>query len=223
MVYFVEDDSSIRELVVYTLKNTGLDACGFACGKDFWDAYNKQSPDLVLLDIMLPDEDGLSILKKLRALSSDLPIMMITAKGTEYDKVLGFDIGADDYLAKPFGMMEMLARVKSLLRRANKDNRSESLIKIGELEIDKKTHIVKVSGEATSLTLKEFELLYMLMKNVGIVLMRDQILESIWGYDFDGETRTLDVHIQTLRSKLSKCGKMIKTVRGVGYKLEEDK
>lgn len=222
MIYFVEDDSSIRELVVYTLENTGLPARGFPCAEDFWEAYKKELPRLVLLDIMLPAEDGLSILRKLRSSpeSAELPVIMITAKGTEYDKVLGFESGADDYIPKPLGMMELVARIKRLLKRTEPKSTSGELMVEG-ISLNSKKHIVACGEREVSLTLKEFELLELLMKNAGFVLTRDQILTSIWGYDFDGETRTLDVHIQTLRSKLGDFGKAIKTIRGVGYKIGE--
>lgn len=220
MIYFVEDDAGIRELVVYTLNNTGFAAKGFESAAGFWAAMGQQMPRMVLLDIMLPEEDGMSILKKLRA-SLDtkwLPVMMITAKGSEYNKVLGFETGADDYLPKPFGMMEMVARVKSLLRRAEHSNREESY-SLGAMTVDVKRHMVTVNGTEVRLTLKEFELLSVLLKNKGIALNRDQLLSAVWGYAFEGESRTLDVHIRTLRSKLGESGSCIQTVRGLGYKI----
>jgi two-component system alkaline phosphatase synthesis response regulator PhoP len=224
LIYFVEDEANIRDLVIYTLKNTGFDAEGFSNGADFWKAARNALPDLVLLDIMLPGEDGVSILKRLRASASteNLPVMMLTAKGTEYDKVLGLDSGADDYLAKPFGMMELLARVKSLLRRAEK-NKKTGEFRMGDLFLSIPSHKVAVNGEEVQLTLKEFDLLAYLLKNAGIVLTRDQILSAVWDYDFEGETRTVDTHILTLRGKLGVCGEKIQTVRGVGYKADNSK
>lgn len=222
MIYLVEDDDSIRELVTYTLQTTGFEAKGFACAGDFWEAMQKELPSLALLDIMLPDEDGLSILKKLRqsADTAKLPIIMLTAKGTEYDKVVGLDSGADDYIPKPFGMMELVSRVRALLRRFEPEKKEGSR-QVGPIEVDKSKHAVKVNGESVTLTYKEFELLCYLMDNAGIVLTRDQLLSKIWGYDFDGETRTVDVHIRTLRQKLGEASNHIETIRGVGYKMEE--
>ncbi len=222
MIYLVEDDGSIRELVVYTLQNTGFEARGFACAADFWEAVRKEVPEMVLLDIMLPDEDGLTILRKLRsdAETERVPVMMLTAKGTEYDKVIGLDSGADDYLPKPFGMMELVASVKAVLRRmepVKKQDRYE----LGPITVDVNRHQVEVGGTPVTLTFKEFELLCCLMENEGIVLSRDRLLSKIWGYDFDGETRTVDVHIRTLRQKLGLGGNYIETIRGVGYKMEE--
>lgn len=221
-IYLVEDDNSIRELIIYTLKQTGFAATGFSCAKDFWSVINAgELPGLVLLDIMLPDEDGLTILKKLRASSvtKRLPIVMLTAKGSEYDKVVGLDSGADDYLPKPFGMMELVARIKALLRRSESQPEGE-ICQIGMIRMDTERHQVYVSDTAIVLAHKEFELLYYLMKNEGIVLQRGKILSKIWGYDFDGETRTVDVHIRMLRQKLGEAGHYIETVRGVGYKIE---
>lgn len=220
MIYFVEDDNNIRELVVYTLNNTGLHAEGFALPSEFWKAVEKDIPSLVMLDIMLPEEDGLCILKKLRssAATKKLPIMMITAKDSEYDKVVGLDLGADDYVQKPFGMMELIARIKALLRRADM-NDAEKEYTIGSLYVCPSKHIVKVDGRNVVLTLKEFEILCMLLQSGDIVLTRDRLLNEIWGYSFDGENRTVDVHIRTLRQKLGKAGDYIKTVRGIGYKI----
>ena len=222
MIYVVEDETDIRELVTYTLQSTGFDACGFPDAEAFWRAINEKPPRLILLDIMLPGEDGLEILKKLRASPSTrkLPVMMLTAKGTEHDKVVGLEMGADDYLPKPFGMMELVARVKSLLRRADL-NGDKAEYQIGSLSVDIPRHIVTVDGTEVMLTIKEFDLLVYLLKNTGIVLTRDQILEEVWGYDFDGETRTVDVHVRTLRSKLGSSGDTIQTVRGLGYKAGE--
>lgn len=222
MIYLVEDDNSIRELVIYTLQSTGMEATGFSCAKDFWNAMKTETPSLILLDIMLPDEDGLTILKKLRAASGTerLPVIMLTAKGTEYDKVIGLDNGADDYIPKPFGMMELVSRVKAVLRRT-KPEQKPNQYRIGPVAVDVGKHTVTVEEGPVTLTFKEFELLSYLMENEGIVLTRDQLLSKIWGYDFDGETRTVDVHIRTLRQKLGLGGNYIETIRGVGYKMEE--
>lgn len=220
MIYCVEDDSNIRDLVVYTLESTGLKACGFEDGKAFIEALAFETPELVLLDIMLPGEDGLTILKKLKSASrtSEIPVIMLTAKGSEYDKVVGLDSGADDYITKPFGMMELVSRVKAVLRRTQK-NTKERIYRIENLEMDVEKHKVKVDGQTVTLTLKEFEMLEKLVKNQHIVLTRDKLLEEIWGYDFDGETRTVDVHVRTLRQKLGSAGELIETVRGVGYRM----
>ena len=222
MIYLVEDDESIRELVVYTLKSQGFEAKGFEKPSFFWKAMEKEKPELVLLDIMLPEEDGISILKKLRIRpdTRKLPVIMLTAKGSEYDKVMGLESGADDYVSKPFGMMELLARVKALLRRTE-DLRpaQESRYVIGDLTVNRKRHEVFVKGEAVTLTKKEFDMLCYLLENKGMVLTRDQLLNQIWGYDFDGENRTVDVHIRTLRQKLGDCGTYIETIRGIGYKI----
>ena len=220
MIYLVEDDANIRELVIYTLRQSGLEAEGFEKPSEFDRACTAQLPKLVLLDIMLPEEDGLSILKRLRAnpTTKKLPVMMLTAKGSEYDKVIGLETGADDYLPKPFGMMEMLARVKALLRRAE-DTGDETDYVLDELYVCPEKHQVSVDGEPVTLTKKEFDILRMLLENRGIVLSRDRMLNTIWGYDFDGENRTVDVHIRTLRSKLGKAGMHIETVRGVGYRI----
>lgn len=222
MIYLVEDDNSIRELVIYTLQSTGMEATGFSCAKDFWNAMKTETPSLILLDIMLPDEGGLTILKKLRAASGTerLPVIMLTAKGTEYDKVIGLDNGADDYIPKPFGMMELVSRVKAVLRRT-KPEQKPNQYRIGPVAVDVGKHTVTVEEKPVTLTFKEFELLSYLMENEGIVLTRDQLLSKIWGYDFDGETRTVDVHIRTLRQKLGLGGNYIETIRGVGYKMEE--
>jgi two-component system alkaline phosphatase synthesis response regulator PhoP len=220
MIYLVEDDASLRELVAYTLQNTGFEASGFSCGRDFWAAMKQRLPSLILLDIMLPGEDGLAILKRLRGspATAKLPIMMLTAKGTEFDRVLGLDLGADDYMPKPFGMMELVARVRNLLRRSGGcDSKNE--YNVGGLSVSVPRHTASADGEEIALTLKEFDLLVYLISNAGIVLTRDQILSAVWDYDFDGETRTVDVHIRTLRSKLGSLGGLIQTVRGVGYRI----
>lgn len=220
MIYYLEDDDSIRELVIYTLTHSNLEAKGFAHPREFWKAMEEQKPSLLLLDIMLPGEDGLQILQKLRAASGTkrLPVILITAKGTEYDKVRGLDIGADDYIAKPFGMMELVARVKAMLRRTD-EFADQPSFSMGCLNVCPTRHEVKVKGETVILTYKEFELLCLLLRHQGLVLTRDQILTKIWGYEFDGESRTVDVHIRTLRQKLGPAGDYIETVRGVGYKI----
>lgn len=224
MIYLVEDDDSIRELVLYTLHTTGFEAEGFRNAADFWQALEKELPQLVLLDIMLPDEDGLHILKRLRAgaETADLPVMMLTAKSSEYDRVVGLDSGADDYMPKPFGMMELVSRVRALLRRTAKPAAEDKLFTAGSLAVDVKRRAVTVDGEPVILTYKEFELLCYLLENRGVVLSRDQILTKIWDYNYSGETRTVDVHIRTLRQKLGDAGALIETVRGVGYRLAQD-
>ena len=221
MIYLVEDDESIRELVVYTLNSQGMEAEGFEVPSAFWKAVDKRVPDLVLLDIMLPEEDGLEILKKLRKRSDtrQLPIAMLTAKGSEYDTVKGLDSGADDYIPKPFRMMELVSRVKALLRRAGHTEEVEQDYVLGCLTVSRQKHQVKVDGEEIILTLKEFEMLLLLISNPGIVFTRAQLLDKIWGYQFDGESRTVDVHIRTLRQKLGKAGQFVETVRGMGYKI----
>ncbi len=220
MIYLVEDDANIRELVLYTLSNSGLKAKGFGQSTEFWPALEKDLPRLILLDLMLPGEDGLSILGRLRAdpRTRRIPVMLVTAKDSEYDKVIGLDSGADDYLVKPFGMMELLARVKALLRRTEPESRAEEYT-VGELYVCPQKHLVRVSGQEIALTYKEFSLLCLLLKNWGVVLTRDQLLNTIWGYAFDGENRTVDVHIRTLRQKLGVAGDYIETVRGIGYKI----
>lgn len=222
MIYCVEDDAGIRDLMTYTLQASDLQAKGLPDADAFWAAMEKEKPKLILLDIMLPGEDGISILKKLKAQSTtaDIPVIMATAKGTEYDKVIGLDLGADDYLAKPFGMMEMVSRVKAVLRRAYKDEKTD-IVAVGRLTLNPQTHTVKADGEKVILTLKEFELLHKFMRHPGRVYSREQLLSDIWGADYVGETRTVDVHIGTLRTKLGECGEYIDTVRGVGYRLEE--
>lgn len=224
MIFCVEDDKSIRDLVIYTLTVVGYEAEGFATGEEMFKALEKTSPQLIMLDIMLPDEDGLAILKKLKSdpMTADIPVIMATAKGTEYDKVVGLDLGADDYLAKPFGMMEMISRVKAVLRRSAPKEKTD-LLRMGKLELDEKRHTVSVDGTQIQLTLKEYELLRVFMKNPGIVFSRDSLLSSVWGINFIGESRTVDVHIGTLRTKIGECGNYIETVRGVGYKMEEQK
>lgn len=220
MIYLVEDDNAIRELVTYTLNSTGLESRGFAEPESFWAAMKAEIPSLIMLDIMLPGEDGLAILRKLRSdpRTERIPVMMLTAKGTEYDKVLGLDSGADDYVPKPFGMMELLARVRALLRRAAPVEKAPEYA-IGPLYLSPGSHLVRVEGQEVNLTLKEYELLRTLVENRGTVLTRDRLLNDIWGYSFAGESRTVDVHIRTLRQKLGVAADLIETIRGVGYKL----
>jgi len=217
MIYLLEDDDSIRDLVMYTLSTQGMEVRGFDRPSEFWDAM-AELPSLVLLDIMLPEEDGLSILKKLRSAprTARLPVIMLTAKGTEYDKVLGLDAGADDYVSKPFGMMELLSRIRALLRRTTAETDSYTC---GMLEVDAGRHTVTVEGQDVALTQKEFEVLCLLLKNRGQVLSRDRLIGEVWGYSFAGESRTVDVHIRTLRQKLGEAGGYIETVRGYGYKI----
>ena len=207
--------------MVYTLRSTGFEAEGLPDGAAFFEAIKKSRPQLVLLDIMLPGDDGLTILKKLRdnSATAEIPVILATAKGSEYDKVTGLDLGADDYLAKPFGMMEMVSRVKAVLRRTT-PRQDQQVLQAGALSLNLGEHIVTVDGQRVTLTLKEFEVLRVMMEHVGQVFTRDRLLGEIWGYDFDGETRTVDVHMRTLRQKLGRCGDYIETVRGVGYRLE---
>ena len=221
MIYCVEDDSSIRELMVYTLQASGFEACGFQDAAAFWEMMKEKKPELVILDIMLPGEDGISILKKLKTspVTEEIPVIMATAKGSEYDTVIGLDSGADDYLSKPFGMMEMVSRIKAVLRRSA-PKKKQKQIKCGSIVIYEGKHTVTVNDKIILLTLKEYELLKLLAENAGQVFTRENLLSSVWGGDFVGETRTVDVHIGTLRTKLDECGDMIKTVRGVGYKME---
>ena len=220
MIYLVEDDNSIRELVIYTLNQSGYAAEGFASPLAFWNALKHTLPDMILLDIMLPEEDGLSILKKLRtaAATREVPIIMLTAKSNEYDKVVGLDMGADDYLPKPFGMMELLARIKALYRRCGKQEAPKTY-DLGCLTVCPSKHIVRVNGQDIVLTLKEFELLCLLLDNQGVVLNRDQILNQNWGYAFDGESRTVAGHIRTLIQKHGSGGVLVETIRGIGYKI----
>ena len=220
MIYLLEDDDSIRELVTYTLNSQGMEAEGFARPSQFWKALNQRMPSLVLLDIMLPEEDGMAILKKLRgsAVTKKIPVIMLTAKGSEYDIVRGLDAGADDYIPKPFRMMELISRVRALMRRTSAENRLEEY-QIGPLYVCPSQHIVKVQDKPVTLTLKEFELLCLLLSKREMVFTRSQLLNQIWGYEFDGESRTVDVHIRSLRQKLGEAGECIETVRGVGYKI----
>ena len=221
MIYLLEDDASIRDFVVYALSGQGMEARGFERPSEFWAAVAEQVPELVLLDIMLPEEDGVSVLKKLRSApaTADLPVIMLTAKSTEYDKVLGLDAGADDYVAKPFGMLELLSRIRALLRRTSRPAES-AVYRCGELTVDLARHTVEAAGRSVALTQKEFEVLSLLLKNRGQVISRDRLLEEVWGYAFTGESRTVDVHIRTLRQKLGDSGSYIETVRGYGYKID---
>ena len=219
MVYLLEDDSSIRELVCYSLCRTGTEAQGFATPEEFYAAMEQRLPSLILLDIMLPGEDGMTVLKKLREnpRTARIPVIMLTAKDTEFDKVLALDGGADDYVTKPFGVMELIARVKAVLRRTMEE---EKFLSLGDIFLDDEKHMVYVKDEPCSLTFKEYELLKLLLHNAGIVVTREIILERVWGIDFEGESRTLDMHIRTLRQKLGDAGSMIRTVRNVGYMIE---
>ena len=219
MIYLVEDDPSIRKLVSYALKGSGYEVAAFESGEAMEAEMGQDKPELFLLDIMLPGESGLELLSSIRANPGlrDIPVIMLTAKGTEYDKVLGLDSGADDYIAKPFGMMELLARIKAVMRRTERSRRADD-ISLGGIEISEASHIVKVNGSRIELTLKEFNLLLYLMENDGIVHSRDSILNTVWGYSFDGENRTVDVHIRHLREKLGAEGQRIETVKGVGYR-----
>ena len=223
MIYLVEDDKSIRELLVYTLNNSGLPANGFEKPSEFYRELRADDADLIILDIMLPECDGLTMLKNLRAdeKTKHIPVMMLTAKGSEYDKVVGLDMGADDYMTKPFGMMELIARVKALLRRTKEPGKHDNgnTLNIGCLSVIPSKYSVKVGGEKVVLTLKEFDLLCLLLQNKGTVFTRDKLLNKIWGYDFDGESITVDVHVRNLRQKLGEAGKYIETVRGIGYKI----
>lgn len=224
MIYLLEDDASIRNFVLYALNSSGLEAAGFELPSEFWQAMENSLPDLLLLDIMLPEEDGLTILKKLRSdeATSRLPIIMLTAKDTERDKSAGLDSGADDYVAKPFGTMELISRIKALLRRTSGNFGGTEVLTAGGLTVYPARHEVLAAGVKVSLTLKEYELLVLLMKNRGSVFSRDSLLQKVWGYDFSGESRTVDVHIRTLRSKLGQCGSLIETIRGVGYKIGDE-
>ncbi len=223
MIFCVEDDISIRDLMIYALRTSGFEARGFNDGKELFEAIQKEDekPQLIMLDIMLPGEDGMAILQKLKAdpATRKIPVIMATAKGTEFDKVIGLDTGADDFLTKPFGMMEMIARVNAVLRRTGANEEEEPIIEIGKLCLNIPAHKVTADGEDVVLTLKEFELLKLFMKNPEHVFTRETLLSNIWGIDYVGETRTVDVHIGTLRTKLKMCGKYIETVRGVGYRL----
>ena len=223
MIYCVEDDAGIRELVVYTLRNTGFEADGFEDGAALTAALKKCKPRLILLDIMLPGEDGITILRRLRAApdTARIPVILLTAKNTEYAKVVGLDTGAHDYIPKPFGMMELISRVRALLRRAEFGRERRETLRCGDIECDTTTHTMRACGEELTLTLKEYELLHLMLEHPMQVFTRDRLLSSIWGYEFDGESRTVDVHIRSLRLKLGAAGGQIETVRGVGYRLRE--
>ena len=221
MIYLLEVYDGTPATVIYTLNSQGMEARGFARPSLFWQAVEEAVPDLALLDIMLPEEDGISVLKKLRASgrTARLPIIMLTARGTEYDKVTGLDAGADDYVAKPFGMMELLSRIRALLRRTEE---AGTVYRCGVLTVDPGRHTVEVSGRSVALTQKEFEVLCLLLKNKGQVLSREQLIQQVWGYAFTGESRTVDVHMRTLRQKLGEAGSYVETVRGYGYKIGEE-
>lgn len=223
-IYYIEDDENIRELVVYALKSNGFQAVGYENAKNFYKAVQSILPDLILLDVMLPDEDGIKVLKRLKKDQNlkEIPVIMLTAKSSEYDKVIGLDLGADDYVTKPFGVMELVSRVKAVLRRS-KEQEKEDVIEIGDIRLDRRQHIVLAAGDVVELTFKEFELLDYLMQNRGIVLTREKLLDTVWNLDYEGESRTVDVHIGSLRQKLGESGKMISTIRGVGYKFGKSK
>lgn len=219
-IFLVEDDENIRELVIYALNSNGFEAIGFEKGSDLFSQLKKSKPHLVLLDIMLPDEDGLNILKKIKLdkATQKVPIIMLTAKGSEFDKVKGLDLGADDYITKPFSILELISRIRAVLRRSTHED-SIDVISFENIKLDIKKHTVKVNNENITLTYKEFQLLQYLLQNRGIVLSREKIMERIWGFSFEGESRTVDVHINTLRQKLGDGGTLIETVRGIGYKM----
>ena len=219
-IFVAEDDLDIQEIVLYALRSAGFEAQGFEKSTELWPAMTRALPDLLLLDIMLPGEDGLSILKRLRNTpgTAALPVIMLTAKGSEFDKVKGLDLGADDYIAKPFGVMELISRVNALLRRTG---RQSDAMAYQNIVLDSARRSVLIGGEKVNLTYKEYELLHYLLLNVGLVLSRDKLMEVVWGYDFEGESRTLDMHIRSLRQKLGPAGEHIKTVRNVGYRLGE--
>ena len=223
MLYILEDDGDIRRLERYALENSGFSVAEFADSGAFWKAVRAETPELILLDVMLPGEDGLAVLRRLRAADAtrSVPIMMVTAKTTEIDRVMGLDLGADDYLVKPFGVMELLSRVKALLRRAGGQPETDALC-YGGIRLDPSRHTVTADGKPVELTYKEFALLHDLMVNRDLALTREQIMDRVWGVDYEGESRTVDMHIMTLRQKLGGCGRLIRTVRNVGYKLEAD-
>ena len=224
LIYYVEDDEHIRDLTAYALHQAGMEVRAFHDGDGLVERCAAEPPDAVLLDIMLPGDDGLVLLQALRGntATENMPIMMLTAKGTEFDKVVGLDAGADDYLAKPFGMMELMARVRTALRHAGQNQPKEKTYSLGSLFVDPERHIVRDGDRDVTLTLKEFQVLCLLLERAGTVFTRDQLLNTIWGYEFDGASRTVDVHIRTLRQKLGKSGDCIETVRGIGYKISAD-
>lgn len=223
MIYFVEDDANIRKLVSYALNSNGYEAKGFESATEFREALKEGVPELILLDIMLPGEDGLELLGEIRCKEStkNIPVIMVTAKTSEYDKVIGLDSGADDYISKPFGMMELISRIKAVLRRYSAPEDKDKEYTVGRLYVNPDKHIIKVGDEDVTLSLKEYELLVCLLENMGRVLTRDVLLNKIWGYSFDGESRTVDVHIRKLRQKLGEVGDYIETVKGIGYKMGE--
>lgn len=222
MIWCVDDDATIRDIEVYTLVSTGFQAEGFADGRSMLEALKKNKPELIVLDIMLPGEDGVQILRQLRGNpeTKKIPVIMATAKGTEMDKIQSLDLGADDYLVKPFGVMEMVSRIKAVLRRCNSGEKEATLLSVGAITLNQDEHVVEISGERVALTLKEYEILRLFLENPGMVFSRERLLSNVWGVDYMGETRTVDMHIKTLRQKLGECGRMIKTVIGVGYRLE---
>ena len=222
MIYCVEDDASIRDIEVYTLRSTGFEAEGLPDGEALFAALSARLPELIVLDVMLPGEDGVEILKRLRrgAQTAEIPVIMATARGAEYDKISSLDLGADDYLVKPFGMMEMVSRIRAVLRRSARAGQ-QHILQLGGLTMNQDEHTVAVDGERVTLTLKEFEMLRAFLQHPGMAFTRDQLLNDVWGTDYDGETRTVDVHVRTLRQKLGRCGAQIVTVRGVGYRLED--
>ena len=224
MIYCVEDDASIRDIEVYALRSTGFEAEGVESGPALFAALKRVPAELIILDVMLPGEDGLDILKKLRlgAATRNVPVIMATARGEEYDKITGLDSGADDYLVKPFGMMELMARIRAALRHGGQREPQRRPYSLGTLFVDPTQHIVRDGEREVTLTLKEFQVLCLLMERAGTVFTRDQLLNTIWGYEFDGASRTVDVHIRTLRQKLGRSGDCIETVRGVGYKISTD-
>ena len=224
MIWCVEDDASIRDIEVYALQSTGFEAEGFSDGAQFWEAVQKERPELVVLDVMLPGIDGVELLRRMktRAELRDIPVVMATAKGAEYDKIQGLDLGADYYLVKPFGVMELVSCVKAVLRRCA-PKAPEQVLRAGALELSPEEHTVTVDGARVALTYKEFELLKLFLSNPGMAFTRDQLFNAVWGMDFVGETRTVDMHIRTLRQKLGSCGNLIETVRNVGYRLEAEK
>ena len=225
MIWCVDDDATIRDIEVYTLVSTGFQAEGFADGKTMLEALEKSKPELIVLDIMLPGEDGVEILRKLRENpeTKKIPVIMATAKGTEMDKIQSLDLGADDYLVKPFGVMEMVSRIKAVLRRCDSGKKEHTLLSVGEITLNQSEHVVTVAGERVALTLKEYEMLRLFLENPGLVFSREKLLSNVWGVDYMGETRTVDMHIKTLRQKLGIYSSMIKTVIGVGYRLEGEK
>ena len=222
MIWCIEDDPGIRGIEVYALNSTGMNAVGFGSAEEFREALKTETPELILLDVMLPGEDGVTILKQLRADERyrHIPVIMATARSSEFDKVQSLDLGADDYITKPFGMMEMVSRVKAVLRRAQ-PKQGKALLRLGGLTLDEEQHTVTIDGQRTALTFKEYELLRLFLSHPGMAFSRDQLLQAVWNTDYAEETRTVDMHIRTLRQKLGDYGRHIETIRGVGYRLEE--